>query len=515
MNNKGLSKFFLATLIAVMLTTAYPCLASDDKSAIEKQQIVLDIFRRISSVPRCSGNEDQISKWIRDFAKECGYKSETDNAGNVLIRVPPTIGLEKAPATILQCHMDMVCAKDDGSTHDFSKDPIKLLQDSEWLKANKTTLGADNGIGMAIALSLLTKNIKSHPGLELLFTVQEESSMSGATNLDARRLKGEKLISLDSENESVITIGSAGATVTFTSKKLSYKSIPNGWKFFSIRVDGLQGGHSGVDIGKKRGNAIQILAQILDMIGNSTELRLVKIHGGSKHNVIPSEAEAVVIFPSDKITNIENFLGQYINKMGTDPAIQEKELKITVKELEPKGALSKSLDSTDTDQTVALLRSIPSGILSMHPVLHETVETSNNIGFVEIKGDVLSVHCMQRGSDKAKLTELTESVKRIASASRAETKVVFHLDPWEPSLNSDLAKRSKQVYKNIFNEEPAFNIIHAGLECAIIGEKMKNVDMMAIGPTIEYAHTPKEKVYIPSIQKVVLFLEGLLASFEN
>ncbi|RPI77187.1 MAG: aminoacyl-histidine dipeptidase [Desulfobacteraceae bacterium] len=481
--------------------------------AQEKDQAVLNLFKEITAVPRCFMYERNMGIWLQNWARENGFQAEADSTGNVVIRVPATKGYAQAPIIVLQSHMDMVCEKSSTATHDFFKDPIRIKQEGEWLAAEQTTLGADDAIGMALALAIAKDSPSRHPALELVFTVGEESGFRGINALDGSFIKGRVLINLDSELEGAITIGSAGGRTTGISLPVKSEKLPKSCGIYTLKVDGLQGGHSGVDIHLKRGNAIKILARVLETLKSHAEIRLIELKGGSRVNAIPRQAEAVLAFDSvrsEKIRKIAKDLEQILHQ---ELALTDKGLTVTLAPFEREKP-SKGFTVQDSSRVISLLAALPDGVANMNPRFKDVVETSNNLGILQSNADSITLVSNQRSSSLAGLGELTAKIRNICFAAGATTNDQNSYDPWQPNPDSALLKRGKGVYRKLFGREPLVTVIHGGLECGVMAAKFRNMEIIAIGPTIQGAHAPGERVHIPSIGKVRKFLVELLASYK-
>ncbi len=463
---------------------------------------ILNLFNEINKIPRCSKHEEKISNWLVDWAAKNGFSTKRDEYMNVVIEVPATKGFEDKPIVVLQGHMDMVCEKTPDSDHDFSKDPIESYVDGEWLKAKKTTLGADDGIALAIAL-IIAKEME-HPKLELLFTVDEETGLTGANNLSSNMLKGKILINIDSEDEGVFTIGCAGGRDTKIGLhlKTEKEKVDNAIK---INVSGLQGGHSGIDINTPKANANILLARILNEILKKTNLKIVDIHGGSAHNAIPRNAYAVVLsndFETCKET-VENFEKVFKNEHGKF----EPTLKCSIEKIETE--FNSVVSEESSKKIVDLMMAMPHGVLSYSKDIKGLVETSNNFATVDIKEGKLEILSSQRSSIRSKVNYITEKIQAVGKLSGAEVHSGEGYPSWEPNFDSELLKKSKETYEKVFNVQPKVEVIHAGLECGIIGSKYDGMEMISIGPTVKYPHSPKEKLFIPSIDRLWKFLQNL------
>jgi len=508
----GLVILFLNLIVCLSLR---PVFASDQGVRMdEKTRNVLNIFEQISAIPRCSKHEKKMAKWLKTWAKKKGFEVRTDRVHNVLIKVPATRGYKNAPGIVLQGHVDMVCEKTADSDHDFSKDPIRLVYKGEWLSGDKTTLGADDGIGIALALALAEDRALSHPPLELLFTVNEEAGFTGVYALRKGFFEGKIFLNLDMLEEGVFTVGSAGLNATVIELPISMKSLPKTSKAYRLRAHGMRGGHSGVDIHKHRANAIKILVRALNEATQSSGIRLVSIKGGTAANAIPRDAEALVALEPTTFATMQTAISEFEKEVQDEYAATEKSLAVTLSDLDPKTKVKSALTAKDTDRTIKVLLDLPNGVKEMSSEVEGFVETSNNLATVETSKKSLHVVSLERGATMSKLQGITTDVKTVASGAGAYAKVVGSVPAWEPKMESALLRRCKELYKSIFGTEPVVSAVHGGLECSVIAQKYPDADMVALGPTVVNLHSPDEKLHIPSVGKVWQFLVALLESYK-
>ena len=515
MKEELLALIILSVFLSVTVGVILPPLstASQGTQVDEKTRHVLHIFEQISAIPRCSKHEQKISKWLKKWAKNHGLKVRTDSVGNVLIKVPAAKGYKNAPEIVLQGHMDMVCQKTPDSDHDFSKDPIRMIYEGKWLRADKTTLGADDGIGIAIGLALAEDKAVSHPPLELLFTVNEEAGFTGVFALKKGFLKGRIFLNLDSEKEGVLTIGSAGAGATVIDLPISMNSISKDYKAYKLRAHGMRGGHSGVDIHEHRANGIKILAQALNEVNRSSEIRLISIKGGTAVNAIPRDVEALIACEPRSLSPLKTLLSDFEQRVRNEYRPTEKSMALTLSQIDPKTSVKSALTTEDTDRVIELLLALPNGVAEMSSNIEGFIEASNNLGIVGTKKKALRVVSLQRGSTMSKLEKITEKVETMASRAGARAKTGGSIPAWEPNMKSPLLQRCKEVYKDVFGKEAVVAVVHGGLECSVIGQKYPHLDMIALGPTVVDLHSPDEKLHIPSVGKVWQFLVVLLGSY--
>lgn len=473
---------------------------------------VVKYFEQISKVPRGSGNEAGIREFMVNWANENKFENQVDQTGNVLIKIPATKGMEDKPAIVLQGHLDMVCEKTPDSNHDFTKDPITTIIEGEWMRADNTTLGADDGVALAISMALVKDKSVKHPNLELLFTVDEERGLTGANGLTENFLSGKYLINLDSENEGVFTIGCAGGKDTHLALDLEYDEVPNDYIPFSIKITGCTGGHSGENIHCERANAIRVLARIIQNLEEITDIRIINIHGGSAHNAIPRDCEATFFAPVSDKEVIENIASKMANIIKnefteTDPNIQL----ILDESFEPNDR--RAMLSWLSVKVLDFLRAIPHGVASTIKKLNLT-ETSSNLAIVKVVDGQLLVQTSQRSSVISRRDAITSRVESVGRLAGAHVWSGNGYVPWQPNFDSELVKQCQNIYKKLFKVEPKVVTIHAGLECGIIGDKHPGMEMISIGPDAVDIHSPTERLYLPSVGKVYELVAALLADLK-
>lgn len=460
-------------------------------------------FYSLTQIPRPSKKEGEAVVFVRKFGEKLGLETEVDEVGNVVIRKPATPGYENRKTVVLQAHLDMVPQKNSDKEHDFEKDPIETVIDGEWVRANGTTLGSDNGMGVAAAMAVLEAGDLKHGPVEALFTIDEETGMTGAFALKPGFLKGDILLNMDSEDEGELYIGCAGGMNT--TGELSYKEedVPPGSIAYKVSVTGLKGGHSGLDIHLGRGNANKIMNRFFWAAAEKTDFRISSLDGGSLRNAIPREAFAIVTVPgSDKQTFVD-LVNEYsmlfqIEFNGPDP-----DLKFSIQET---GLPRKVMDAETQKKFIRMIYGIPNGVMRMSTDMPEVVETSTNLAIVNAKAGKVTALCLIRSSiDSAKFSVgyMTQAVMELAGA------YVTHdgtYPGWKPNVNSPILKTMKQVYQENFGKIPEIKVIHAGLECGIIGDVYPDMDLISFGPTIRFPHSPDEKVQIETVGKFWDFL---------
>ena len=457
-------------------------------------KIVWKYFEEICKIPRCSKHEEKIAEYIMEVAKKHGLEVEKDEVGNVVARKKAN-GYENAPMITLQCHMDMVCEKNKDVEHDFSKDPIQPYVDGEWVKAKGTTLGADNGIGLAMCLALMEeKNIKHGP-LEFLFTVDEETGLTGAFNLKKEFIKGELLINLDSEDFGVIYIGCAGGGNSTIKLPVRFENVEK--EGLRIHVKGLKGGHSGIEIDKGRANSIKLLARILYNIN----ARISKIEGGDKHNAIPREAIAEVVVDGDVMDKIKELEAAFKNEYSkTEP-----DLKVEVENCK----ITKVIDEESNKKLIKLLMGLPHGVIAMSQEVEGLVETSTNLATIRMN-DEATIVMSSRSSVNSALDALMQSIRCIGELAGASVEEGSKYPGWKPNLESRLLKIASDAFKELYGKEPEKKAIHAGLETGVIGDITGIKEIISIGPQIEHPHSPDERVHIKSVEEFWKYLLHLL-----
>lgn len=466
-------------------------------------------FDKILSIPHCSGNEEQLAEYLLAYAKNQKLQAEKDSNGNVVIHVPATPGHENAPVVVLQGHMDMVGEKNSDIDHDFFKDPISVELNGEWVTAKGTTLGADNGIGLAAALALVESEGVVHGPLELLFTVDEEVGLTGAGKLEPGFLEGKMMLNLDSEELGAVYIGCSGGGDSTITLPVETVDAPAGTKGFVLKVSGLKGGHSGIDIHENRGNAIKILTRVLLEALKTQPCHLAGLRGGSKRNAIPREAEAELMVLETGVEEFAEIIGGETAKIKEELGSLESDLAVVIQPAEQ--PFNKVLDTKSQETVLVLIRDLPHGVEAMSKDIEGLVETSNNVATVSTGGDGFVIGTSTRSSIAEDLQKLRDKIRSISEAAGAAVEENIPYPGWKPNLESELLSTVKLVHKKEFGKEPELKAIHAGLECGIIGEKFPGMDMISIGPWIEHPHSPGERVNFPSVETFWKLLTAVLA----
>lgn len=471
---------------------------------------ILEYFEELNAIPRCSHNEAGVCRWLKQWAAKRDLPNTEDREGNLVVRVPASPGCEAAPTVVIQGHMDMVCEKTPESDHDFTKDPIISHREGDWLTATDTTLGADNGIAIAYMLALVDDTSLTLPPLELLFTVDEETGLNGAKRLEPSFIKGRILINLDSEDEGIFTIGCAGGLDTTMEQSFDRQDRPANSATLKIVVGGLKGGHSGIDIHKHRGNANKILARSIGQLGEVGPVRLVSINGGTRKNAIPRDAQALICVDEADESNMLEMVAQTALAIQAEYAHSDEALFIKASSVSEADAPALVLDRESTDRILRMMLALPDGVFHMSAELEGAVDTSSNLATVTLDGGHLVLLSSQRSASISRLDEVTTTVHATANLAGASIKDHDRYPPWQPRMDSLLLRRSKETYQAIYGREPVIQVIHAGLECAVIGDIFPGMDMISFGPTIRNPHSPDERILIPSIIMVWDFLAALL-----
>jgi len=453
-------------------------------------------FGSLAAIPRPSGHEEKAAAFVIATGRAAGAVVRQDARGNVVLAVPASPGREAAPVVILQTHLDMVCEKNRDVTHDFDRDPIRPRLSGDWVSATGTTLGADNGIGVAAALAVATDAGIAHGPLELLFTVDEETGLTGAKDLDPSIVTGRVLLNLDSEEDGVIYVGCAGGEDSLIDLAVT-RTAPAGSAGARLAIRGLRGGHSGLNIVENRGNALKLLARILQAASDARiPCAIGSIAGGSKHNAIPREAEAIVAVDAAARTRLEATAREMTAAFRIELARIDDGLEI---EVSPHDAPRRVLSPADSDRLVRLMMALPHGVLAMSPDIPGLVETSNNLAVVVSADDSVRVVTSSRSSVAPTPRAAVASVSADAALAGGTATPKDGYPGWKPNMLSKALAVVRDVYRRRWEKEPGVTAIHAGLECGLLGEKVPGLDMVSFGPQIEGAHSPDERVSVPSV----------------
>jgi len=460
---------------------------------------VWNIFEKMCDVPHGSGNEKAIQNMFKAWADERGLSWDEDKVGNLLVRIPATKGLEKAKPVLIQGHVDMVCEKNSATKHDFENDPIKLVVDGDWVTADGTTLGADNGIGVSMGLALADDKKVAHGPIEVLLTVDEERGLTGAAGVQAGFFDSRRMINLDSEEDTAIFIGCAGGRDSVFILKNKATRAPKESGGRKITIGGLRGGHSGLNIHENRGNAIKILTRALQSAALEMEVRLVEINGGSMRNAIPREAEARVVIPKADGRRFKQIVDRAFERIKADE-LPDHDDGLTWKVSSVQAPRCFSLGTSTA--TLNLLSAIPNGVTAMSQDIEGLVESSTNLGVVKTDGSKVRIVCCSRSSIMPSLEALVAQHRSIGEMVGAIVEQPEGYPGWKPDMKSELLAITQKKYAKAFGSDPELLAIHAGLECGLLTEKYPDLDIVSFGPNIRGAHSPDEKVQISSVQKI-------------
>lgn len=461
--------------------------------------LVWQIFDEITKVPRPSRHEEQIREFLVSFAKKHSIEANTDEVGNVVMKKPATPGCEKAPVVVLQAHMDMVAEKNSDVDHDFLKDAIKTFIDGDWVKAKGTTLGADNGIGMAAALAALIEEDIKHGPIEALFTVNEEIGLEGAEHLGKDMISGKILINLDSEDDGEIFIGCAGGIDTTAVFNYKRSASPSNFTYFKVKVSGLLGGHSGSDINLGRANANKVIARFIWECSNKWDIEVSSFKGGNLRNAIPREAEAVFGIHDEHKREMDKFLNRYVSEIKNEYKGVEPGMDLKIEEVDKP---EYCIDSKTSINLIRALYSAPHGVVSMSRDIDGLVETSTNLASVKMDENfTIIVTTSQRSSLESRKNDIAGQVEAHFQLAGAEVSHSDGYPGWAPNVESEIMKISAEAYEELFGVKPKIKAIHAGLECGLFLTKRPELDMVSFGPTMRDVHSPDEKLFIPTVEK--------------
>jgi dipeptidase D len=478
--------------------------------AIEGLQpaLVWKYFAEIARIPRCSKHEEKIRKYVLDVAKRLNLPARTDSVGNVVVKKPASPGKERVKRLCLQGHLDMVCEKNKGKTHDFSKDPLTLVRKGNMLTADGTTLGADNGIAVATNLAIMEDKSLVHGPLEFLFTIDEETGLTGAASLPADFLESRTMMNLDSEEEGALYVGCSGGRDTKGSWKVAFDAAPKGAVAAKLSVTGLKGGHSGLEIDKGRANAVKLLTRALLAL-EKLGVRVASMEGGNKHNAIPREAEATVFVPAKSWADAEKVVSDFAKAAKAEVATVDPGLSLTLGKLDGKKP-NKVMKKAQLSKLLRAVSALPHGVTKMSADIPGLVETSTNVAVVATEKGTVRVVTSQRSSVASEIDEIAHTVKSVFELAGARVEQGDGYPGWKPNMKSPILKLAKQTYKELYGKEPEVKAIHAGLECGIIGERIGDMDMVSFGPTMEGVHSPDERLHIDTVERFWKFVLGIL-----
>jgi dipeptidase D len=465
-------------------------------------------FDRLAAIPRRSTKEEAVREYVRGVATAAGLETFLDSAGNLIVRKPAHCGRESAPMALLQGHLDMVCEKNESTVHDFDKDPIKIVRDGDWLKADGTTLGADNGVGVAAALAVMESKDIAHGPLEFAFTIDEETGLTGASLFQPGILKSKYFLNLDTEEEGELCIGCAGGINTTAHRKIT--RLPAGpgsaWR---IKVTGLHGGHSGVDIHQGRGNALRIMGSVLQDLLEQLPVQLAQVNGGSAHNAIPREAVAVAVVDPARESELKSCIAATEAAYKTALGAFDPDLKIVVEKTERPAQV---MGADDAKSIAGLLTAVPHGVLSMSPDVPGLVQTSTNLATIKTNGNMVEVITSQRSAITSSKDLAAHMVATVARLAGFEPEHAGSYPGWKPEPNGEIVHKLQEVHEKLFGKPAKLIAMHAGLECGVIGEKYPGMQLISFGPTILNPHSPNERVRIPSVQNFWKYLKLILES---
>ena len=454
-----------------------------------------NFFADLNAIPRASKKEERIAQWVRDFGKKHNLETLTDDFGNIIIKKQASPGHEKRPVTILQGHLDMVHSKNADVTFDFDKQGIEMYLDGDWVRARGTTLGADNGLGVASILAVLAAKDIAHPPLEALFTLDEEQGLSGAKQLGRGLLKGKLLLNLDTEEDHVLTIGCAGGIDTLIDWKYKEENAPENFVAYQLKVSSLQGGHSGMDIHRGRGNANKILARVLMALAPSG-LRLSSFDGGNLRNEIPREAKAVVLVKNEK--RFTKLLQTVNKEIATEYQTTEPNIQIVAASI---AKPAKVMRKSDQVKFLNAIRSVQNGVYRMSPEIPELVEASTNLAKITLGEGQLMIGSLQRSSVESSKDDVAAAFRAPFDLLGAKVQTANAYPGWKPNPKSKIVQKMAGIYEKMYGHAPVIEACHAGLECGIIGQRYPGLDMVSFGPLIQGAHSPDERASVSSFEK--------------
>lgn len=474
-----------------------------------KPEAIWKNFEKLLAIPRPSKKEARIIEFMKKFGEDLGLETIVDEVGNVIIRKPATPGMEDRKGVVLQGHLDMVPQKNSDVDHNFDTDPIQAFIDGDWVTAKGTTLGADNGMGVAAAMAVLEANDVVHGPVEALFTIDEETGMTGAFNLQPGILQGDILINMDSEDEGELYIGCAGGMNGNISFKYNEEAVPAGHAAFKLSVTGMKGGHSGMDIALGRGNAIKSLNRFLWENKSELDLRIASVDGGGLRNAIPREAVAVITLPKENESKLKSNFESFTNIIKSELSSTEPDLKTAISDTEMPTHV---IEDNVAKNMLAGVYACPNGVIGMSSDFKGLVETSTNLAILKSENGTIEVMCLLRSSVDTAKQDLAQMIQSAFELAGAEVKFDGEYPGWKPNPDSPILHHMREIYNQRFGKIPEIKAIHAGLECGILGSAYPNWDMISFGPTIRFPHSPDEKVNIDTVDK---FYEFLLETLKN
>lgn len=464
-------------------------------------------FYSLTQIPRPSRKEAEVIKFVKDFGESLGLETIVDEVDNVIIKKPASPGMENRKGIILQGHLDMVPQANSGSTHDFEKDPIEAYIDGEWVTANETTLGADNGMGVAAAMAVLESTDLVHGPIEALFTIDEETGMTGAFGLKAGLLDGDILLNMDSEDEGELYVGCAGGSNANIRFEYSEVAVPAGYSALKLSVSGLKGGHSGIDIPLERGNSNITMFRFLYEASKKRNILISSIDGGSLRNAIPRESVSIILIETKELDDLKAELTVFEKDIQQELASADPGVMITLEEVE---LPSVALDDDTTSRLIKAVYACPNGVVRMSKDMEGLVETSTNLAIIKTVDSGVEILCLLRSSVDSARENLKNQFSCVFELAGASVEFDGEYPGWKPNMDSHILKVSQKVYQEMYGKVPEIKAIHAGLECGLLGGVYPNWDMMSFGPTIRFPHSPDEKVNIITVKKFWDFLVEIL-----
>lgn len=464
-------------------------------------------FADLNAVPRASKKEEKVIAFMQDFGKKLGLETITDQVGNVIIRKPATAGMENRKPIVMQSHLDMVHQKNSDTVFNFDTQGIEMYIDGDWVRAKGTTLGADNGLGVATIMAILESNDIAHPAIEALFTIDEETGMTGAMGLKGGLLQGEILLNLDTEEDDEIGIGCAGGIDVTASRKYTQIPAPKNVEAYQITISGLQGGHSGMDIHKGLGNANKLMNRLLFKAVEELNVQIAEIDGGSLRNAIPRESTAVVVIQKAQVPAFKTEIQLTIDEIKSEFQLLEPHLSIVINSTATPG---KVMDADSSELLVKSLYAAHNGVYRMSPAIADLVETSNNVARVLVKDGAIHIGCLTRSSVESSKIDLANALRSTFELMGCEVVFTGDYPGWAPNMNSPILKVMDELYQKLNGSPAHIAACHAGLECGILGQNYPNMDMISFGPNIKGAHSPDERASISSTQKYWKFVLEIL-----
>lgn len=463
-------------------------------------------FDALSAIPRGSGKEAAAREYVLAQAKRLGFEAVQDSVGNVVVRKPARPGRENATPALLQGHLDMVCEKNEGTAHNFDTDPIRIVRKGDWLTADGTTLGSDNGVGVAAALAVMESDDIAHGPMEFVFTIDEETGLTGASEFPSGLLKSKYFLNLDGEETGTLCIGCSGGMHTKARRKVALRPAGNGTAF-RIKVSGLKGGHSGVDIHLGRGNALRLLGRVLQEAIARASVEVADLKGGSAHNAIPREGSAIVLVDPSHEQELRAVVQTAQEDARVDLGAFDPDVQVTLEKADKQALV---IDPADAKRVADLLATMHTGVLAMSPDIAGLVQTSTNLATVSLKGDTVDIVTSQRSAIESSRVAAARTVGTVCRLAGFEVEYGGGYPGWKPEPTSEIVRKLKDVYKQVFGGEAKLVAMHAGLECGVIGEKYPGMQMVSFGPQIENPHSPNERVQIPSVETFWKYLKAVL-----